>query len=504
LVIVGEDCRSTVIDGGGDGPVVQISGSNVTFMNFTIRNGGSRSCVEISAFANFSSNRVLRSQIGVHMNARSIVMRNYISGCGQGILLYMCSSVRVESNILSGNTVGISLNEAHNNSILNNTVQESVEGGHGITILSKSFNNSILGNLIWNNSHGMWLSGDSQNNLIAENTISKNDILGIELTDAPNNVIYHNNFIDNKKQVTTNTINIWDCGYPSGGNYWSDYIEKYPEAKDECWGVAQNRLGSDGIWDTPYNIMGENVDHYPLVRPYGKIPDAKPPETMHNYDGEWHDREFVIQLTAKDDLSGVESTFYRINNGRIREVRIDGQPVICTEGANNTLEFWSVDTMGNIETHRFLSEIKLDKTPPVADAGQNVTVEAGKHVRISAKSSYDELSGIDRCEWDLGNETIQNGIEFVYNFSEPGTYKIVLVVYDKAGNLAKDTVFVTVKSPRENPMIFLPISAIIVLIALILTLIPKKLKRNRRKSRKFVKRRRSTNVDLKLVYIAMP
>jgi len=173
LVIVGEDCRSTVIDGGGDGPVVQISGSNVTFMNFTIRNGGSRSCVEISAFANFSSNRVLRSQIGVHMNARSIVMRNYISGCGQGILLYMCSSVRVESNILSGNTVGISLNEAHNNSILNNTVQESVEGGHGITILSKSFNNSILGNLIWNNSHGMWLSGDSQNNLIAENTISK-------------------------------------------------------------------------------------------------------------------------------------------------------------------------------------------------------------------------------------------------------------------------------------------------------------------------------------------
>jgi hypothetical protein len=49
-------------------------------------------------------------------------------------------------------------------------------------------------------------------------------------------------------------MNSWDAGYPSGGNYWSDYS-----------GVDSNL---DGIGDTPYVIDSSNVDHYPLVRPF--------------------------------------------------------------------------------------------------------------------------------------------------------------------------------------------------------------------------------------------
>jgi len=52
-------------------------------------------------------------------------------------------------------------------------------------------------------------------------------------------------------------VNVWDDGYPSGGNYWSDYT-----------GVDAN---SDGIGDTPYILDAQNVDNYPLMQPFNKI-----------------------------------------------------------------------------------------------------------------------------------------------------------------------------------------------------------------------------------------
>jgi len=64
--------------------------------------------------------------------------------------------------------------------------------------------------------------------------------------------------------------NTWDDGYPSGGNYWSDY-----NGTDYYRGPHQNETGSDGIGDTPYIFINtainrandDNVDRYPLMKP---------------------------------------------------------------------------------------------------------------------------------------------------------------------------------------------------------------------------------------------
>ena len=71
------------------------------------------------------------------------------------------------------------------------------------------------------------------------------------------NLIHHNNFIDNGNQATTyagetNTWG-WDNGFPSGGNYWNDYI-----------GTDNN---GDGLGDIPYIINEDNQDNYPLMNP---------------------------------------------------------------------------------------------------------------------------------------------------------------------------------------------------------------------------------------------
>jgi hypothetical protein len=54
--------------------------------------------------------------------------------------------------------------------------------------------------------------------------------------------------------------NAWNNGYPSGGNYWSDY-----NGTDFYSGPYQNVTGSDGIGDTSYVIDANNTDDYPLM-----------------------------------------------------------------------------------------------------------------------------------------------------------------------------------------------------------------------------------------------
>lgn len=55
-----------------------------------------------------------------------------------------------------------------------------------------------------------------------------------------------------------------------------------------------------------------------------------------------------------------------------------GLPPMSLEGANNTLEYWSVDDAGNEEPHKFLNEIKLDKSAP------SITVRIGSTTEMLA------------------------------------------------------------------------------------------------------------------------
>ena len=65
-------------------------------------------------------------------------------------------------------------------------------------------------------------------NTIVGNSISLMDDEGILLeysgSDNHDNLIYHNNLFSNSINAVDLGDNIWDNGYPSGGNYWDDYI----------------------------------------------------------------------------------------------------------------------------------------------------------------------------------------------------------------------------------------------------------------------------------------
>jgi parallel beta-helix repeat protein len=132
----------------------------------------------------------------------------------------------------------------------------------GYVAIVNSTNIIVEGLDLKNNYQGI-LIAYCNDTIIRQNNVANNDY-GIWLDSSSNNTIYHNNFTDNGQHAYIDGeygagVNVWDDGYPSGGNRWSDYT-----GTDFYCGPHQNLTGSDGIGDTPYVIDENNQDTYPL------------------------------------------------------------------------------------------------------------------------------------------------------------------------------------------------------------------------------------------------
>jgi len=181
------------------------------------------------------------------------------------VILVRSKNITVENLNISWTSFGIQLWQTNCSKIKNNNLTNNV---FGVELDAGSCYNTISGNNITANSYaGIQLFGgfgSCRCNNISENTIANNH-LGVWIRFSSNNKICHNNFINNWKQVeinygehiTPDAVNVWDDGYPSGGNYWSDYI-----------GEDSN---GDGIGDTPYVINANNTDRHPLMSPFGGL-----------------------------------------------------------------------------------------------------------------------------------------------------------------------------------------------------------------------------------------
>ncbi|MCD6223050.1 MAG: DUF2341 domain-containing protein [Thermoplasmata archaeon] len=212
---------------------------------------------------------------------------------GIGAITISCTSMvnvsgfRIEKN----HGIGICAIDSNHICIFNNTIWNQDDSA--IEIASSSYC-KIYNNRLYDSEKGIWIVyrlngiGPSNYNIISNNFIMGCQIAGIWIWsshyntvtdctiigssgysnsygislifDSSNNSIYHNNFINNVRNAhDEGNNNKWDNGYPSGGNYWSDFDEPSEGAYDN---------NSDGIVDEQYNIPGgSSKDRYPLANP---------------------------------------------------------------------------------------------------------------------------------------------------------------------------------------------------------------------------------------------
>ncbi|MBU4337949.1 right-handed parallel beta-helix repeat-containing protein [Patescibacteria group bacterium] len=294
-----------VVDAKGKGRAITLSADGITLEGFSAINTANASGEWPIAGI------LVKSQ-------KNIIKNNTVNSNDNGIVLYYSNNNELAGNEAFDNSNGIYLDHSIDNNLSNNTTNSN---NNGIVIASDGnniFGNNILsdntadsndrgiyllyasGNTITDNSadsnfYGIYLGSNSKNNIIKGNTLSYNNIgpssagiyfysdsnyntitgnnisdnsFGFNIYYSAGNIIYHNNIKNNTNQVYDNVGNgnIWDDGYPSGGNYWSDYAGENVKK-----GASQNEAGSDGIGDTPYIVIGYGdkvlvQDRYPLMQ----------------------------------------------------------------------------------------------------------------------------------------------------------------------------------------------------------------------------------------------
>lgn len=241
LSLIGEDKMTTVIDGGGEGTVIEIRADGVTLEGFTIQN----SAILTGAGGVFLTNA---GQCTIHDN---IIVHNVPTG----ISLWNSNDNIISENFvafsginLPGYIAGdnIALGESDNNSVVRNILSDAVVSGLEI--------------------------GNSNGTLVQSNIIENNSFSGLALWHSNSSTVHHNIFINNPihLEVSNDSYNnLWNNG--SEGNYWDDYVG-LDDGND-------GRIAGDGIGDTDlphggFNELGRflGVDNYPFVRPPKPIP----------------------------------------------------------------------------------------------------------------------------------------------------------------------------------------------------------------------------------------
>jgi len=170
-----------------------------------------------------------------------------------GFILFHSSNSTLAANTATGSTSdGILLGSSDNNTLVRNTADSCGNNIH----LEHSSNNTLINNTAsrGNNIH----LESSSNNTLINNTASRGNY-GICSQDSSNNIIYLNSLVNNTRNAFSASSNdTWESPlkliytYNGGnytrclGNYWGDYRDKYPRARER---------GSTGVWKTPYSIV---------------------------------------------------------------------------------------------------------------------------------------------------------------------------------------------------------------------------------------------------------
>jgi len=253
---------------GGDGSVGLriLNSSNVTLDGNRIEFNYNHGILLVSSFDFVvSDNHVSMTpfyDIAVVSSSRATITGNVISGAGLssgggGFSLLDSGDLVLSNNTVSEEASGIVVSSAWNATLADNAIEGSRAYGLNLGYLQVS---AVVGNNV-SGTTGAGIACWCQNVTIRSNTVEGNQV-GLELTSSTGVRVHHNRILNNGVQARDTTgSNAWDDGYPSGGNYWSDYT-----GPDDCSGPLQDVCPApDGLGDVPRVIDTDTQDRYPIV-----------------------------------------------------------------------------------------------------------------------------------------------------------------------------------------------------------------------------------------------
>ncbi len=350
LRLIGHDWP--VIDGENEGTVVTLSAPNIQFSGFVIRNSGDSLDAENSGIVGeapnlvIAGNRMEGTLFGIYLreahgsairdnlihskplslarrgdpiriwssnqvqvegnqinrgrdvvlyySEQLIIRNNQIQDGRYGLHFMYCDDALIESNLLTGNSVGAFLMYSRRLQMVGNTVANN-RGPSGYGIGMKDLDAAIVkDNLFLDNRVGAYLDnspGDVDTvGSFNGNVFAYNDI-GIEfLPSVRNNFFTENSFLDNQEHISVAgggllKQNTWSVA--GRGNYWSNYagydqdgdgLGDQPYVAERLFENLMDRFDSLRLFI--YSPVSQAVDFaaqaFPLVKPQPKLVDEHP------------------------------------------------------------------------------------------------------------------------------------------------------------------------------------------------------------------------------------
>jgi len=259
---------------------------------------------------------------------------------------------------------------------------------------------------------------------------------------------------------------------------------------DTAWTTAKIEQHRYTLAGFVYSVVLEVMDSGGLTNQMVRlvsVDDLAPTTSaiMEGTAGEsgWNRSDVQVTLRGADDLSGVNVTAYRIDNGPWIAYSI---PFVVSGDGVHLVDFFSTDRAGNVEATRSLT-VRIDTTlpslemtaPPQAVTTSSVTVRW---------SGSDAVSGLSRFEVSVDGapfESVGTSTSGTFVLAD-GTHTIRVRAWDVAGNVVErqvslrvDTNFLSFSGPYGGAPTVATIVAVAIAAALLL------LRRRRRPPAKF-------------------
>lgn len=249
-------------------------------------------------------------------------------------------------------------------------------------------------------------------------------------------------------------------------------------ANDALSGIYQARFSNDGVWDTEpwedfsatktwlitsgdgtktvYCQIDDNAGLVSTTYSNTIMLDTTPPTgsaAIAQGANCTNSTSATLTLSADDATSGISQM--RFSNDNITWTPWEPYSTsktwaLTTGDGTKTIYAQYIDKAG-LTSPAYQDTILLDTTKPVANAGQDQTVNVGTKATFDANASIDNV-GIISYEWNFGDGTTGTGITTTHIYTNLGTYVVTLTVRDAAGNSGTNSINVAVSSTEGFPM----------------------------------------------------
>lgn len=184
------------------------------------------------------------------------------------------------------------------------------------------------------------------------------------------------------------------------------------------------------LWDDTYDLSNPTYFELALGQTYGGMDaalmpvDQLPPVTRADAPPAWANADVTVTLEATD-TTGVECTYFSLDGS---EPTTYTAPFEVLGDGIHPLAFWSVDTLGNVESV-VETCVRIDKVDPSTEC--DAVEEYDDFAQITLRAS-DVGSGVDATFYRLDDGDAQEGDSL--RVTEPGTHSLDFWSMDLAGN----------------------------------------------------------------------